>query len=228
MKNTKSYVLFLAASVVFPAFLVVASNSLPVKDQDRTNQQIIEEVNRLEKNIASFNCSFVVQSFLENQKEPKKGKGTIVFKAPSLWRFEQYAEGAEAPYFMMGCNGKKIWQIDRSGGNEVKNQDVENLSADHQNALMYQTTGISPFVLLSEKMMANIISVADGQDNTWVVEIVPDESILSVILPKIDKMRIRISKETGLVKVGEIFYQGRLLGSVQFENAKLELALAAR
>lgn len=227
MKAWKSILFLLVVMIHFQPYAVAGNNPSSTEKPVGKNQEIIEKINRLEKGITSFACNFEVQISAEDQATPKKEQGNISFKAPSFWRLEKYEPGSKEPFFAAGCNGKVLWKNDKEDMNPdvVAKADVENISDNQRNALMLQAAGISPFFLFSEMFLANITLAIDGQDNTWIIEMALDKPISPAIPFKVDKMKMEVSKETGLIKTSKLFSEGKQLASVTFENTKFDTTL---
>ncbi len=227
MKRWKR-MLLLAAIINFPVFAITGYGAQATQGQVSVNREKIERIRSLQKEIASFKGDFLIQTVKEDPANPMKETGKIVFKAPSFWRIEKSNEGSSTPAYTAGSNGKSFWNIDENDddGGSLKKSNVERLSADQQNALI-QATSMSPLCVFSEGLAANISSIADGQDNTWIFKIVPDKSYLSMLPAEVncDEMRWEVSKETGLLKSSEWFYKGNKLRSIQFKNIKFETTL---
>lgn len=230
MKGWKSAFFLLGAMMSFQAHAIAGNNPPSTEKPIRTNQEIVEEVKRLQKNIVSFNSDFTLQIYAKDQAKPRREKGTVAFKAPSFWRLEKYHLGEKKPFFLAGCNGKTFWQVDKESKKPeaVIKKDVEKISADQRNALIQEDTGISPLFVFSKELAASISSVTDGQDNTWIFEMALPPFFFDAMQIMVDKVRVEISKETGLGKGGEVFFKGEKLTLVKFENTKFDTTLTAQ
>ncbi len=226
MKRWKR-ILLLAAMINFPVFVITGYGAQATQSQVSANREIIEKIRSLQKEITSFKGDFSMQTFQGDQVDPVKETGKVVFKTPSFWRIEKFDEGSPSPAFTVGSNGKSLWALDENDDDgALKEKDAGKLSVDQQNALI-QATSMSPLCVFSEGLAANISSIVDGQDNTWIFKIVPDQSYLSMLPAEVvcDEMRWEVSKETGLLKSGEFSYKGNKLRAIQFKNVKVETAL---